>query len=94
MEVSDNGFTERVMQHLPDTKTQMLSRLWTMFCIIAAVVLFVLMRGWELVGYGLMMLLNNLHGLQSHVLMVAALALVLGVLSIADVLHRERYSVI
>ena len=29
MEVADNGFTERVMRQVPDTRAQTFSRLWT-----------------------------------------------------------------
>ena len=42
-QIEDNGFTERVMQNLPDTQTSMvrrLSRLWSLFCILVAVGLF------------------------------------------------------
>jgi prolipoprotein diacylglyceryltransferase len=43
MEVADNGFTERVMQRIPNEKTQTLSRLWTVFCVMVALVLFVVL---------------------------------------------------
>lgn len=49
-QIEDNGFTERVMQNLPDTQTAMvrrLSRLWSLFCIIVAVGLFFAFGGWQ-----------------------------------------------
>lgn len=42
-QIEDNGFTERVMQNLPDTKSVMirrLSRLWSLFCILVGAGLF------------------------------------------------------
>ena len=50
-QIEDNGFTERVMQNLPDTKSVMirrLSRLWSLFCILVGVGLFFAFGGWQL----------------------------------------------
>ena len=91
MEVADNGFTERVMRQVPDTRAQTFSRLWTAFCVVVAVTVFVLMRGWEIIAYGMVTLLNNLQTLQTHLMIGAVLVLVLGLLGSSDVLHRERY---
>jgi len=49
-QIEDNGFTERVMQNLPETKTvtvRRLSRLWSLFCILVAAVLFFANGGWQ-----------------------------------------------
>ena len=49
-QIEDNGFTERVMQNLPDTKSVMirrLSRLWSLFCILVALGLFFAFGGWQ-----------------------------------------------
>ena len=59
MQVADDGFSQRVMQRLPQRDVRSLSRLWTAFCIVIGVALFVAMRGWELIGYAMVMLLNN-----------------------------------
>ena len=51
-QIEDNGFTERVMQSLPDRKDHMvrrLSQLWTFFCIAVAGVLFFIFGGWQVV---------------------------------------------
>ena len=51
-QIEDNGFTERVMQSLPDRKgvaVRRLSQLWTLFCIAVAGVLFFLFGGWQVV---------------------------------------------
>ena len=50
-QIEDNGFTERVMQSLPDTQMETvrrLSRLWTVFCVLSGVLLFFLFGGWQL----------------------------------------------
>ena len=50
-QIEDNGFTERVMQNLPETNTntvRRLSRLWSLFCILIGVGLFFAFGGWQL----------------------------------------------
>ena len=49
-QIEDNGFTERVMQNLPDTQIvtlRRLSRLWSLFCILVGVGLFFAFNGWQ-----------------------------------------------
>lgn len=49
-QIEDNGFTERVMQQLPDAKrdsVRRLSRLWSLFCILVGVGLFFAFGGWQ-----------------------------------------------
>ena len=49
-QIEDNGFTERVMQQLPDAKrdsVRRLSRLWSLFCILVSVGLFFAFGGWQ-----------------------------------------------
>ena len=49
-QIEDNGFTERVMQNLPDTKSvviRRLSRLWSLFCILVGAGLFFAFGGWQ-----------------------------------------------
>ena len=49
-QIEDNGFTERVMQQLPDVRTdnvRRLSRLWSLFCILVVVGLFFAFGGWQ-----------------------------------------------
>lgn len=49
-QIEDNGFTERVMMSLPDTNAAMvrrLSLLWTLFCLLVAVILFFAFGGWQ-----------------------------------------------
>ena len=51
-QIEDNGFTERVMQSLPDGKSNVvrrLSQLWTLFCIAVAGVLFFVFGGWQVI---------------------------------------------
>ncbi len=49
-QIEDNGFTERVMENLPDmhlATVRRLSRLWTVFCVVIGVALFFVFGGWE-----------------------------------------------
>lgn len=50
-QIEDNGFTEKVMQRLPDIqvdKVRRLSRLWTLFCVVVAAGLFFMFGGMEI----------------------------------------------
>ena len=67
-QIEDNGFTEKVMQSLPDTQAdtvRRLSRLWTLFCVVVAAVLFFMFGGMEvlqgLFSGGLRMMLGWLE---------------------------------
>ncbi len=91
--VPDNGFTERVMQQVPDRRMLTLSRLWTVFCVAAAALLFILLRGWEMIAYSLLMLVNT-PPTQQQLIMLAASAGVIGLLVFAEFVGRERYSML
>ena len=43
-EIPDNGFTRRVMRHLPD-RTRRISQVWVTFCFTLALVLFFVFDG-------------------------------------------------
>ena len=72
-QIEDNGFTERVMMNLPevnspvmvDSKVRRLSQLWTLFCVIVALVAFWLCSGWDIIEGlftgGKHMLINTLE---------------------------------
>ena len=66
-QIADDGFTERVMQHLSAGTERPLTdayrrftRLWTWFCIAVFVVWFVVFRGWELLAIHFEVLLRTL----------------------------------
>ena len=49
-QIEDHGFTERVMQSLPERKlltAHRMSQLWTLFCIVVALTLFYMFGGWQ-----------------------------------------------
>ena len=51
-QIEDHGFTERVMQNLPERRVEQvrrLSRLWTIFCGVVGVAMFFLLGGWQVV---------------------------------------------
>ena len=45
VELQDRGFTNRVMRRLPD-RSVCLNRIWTAICLVAAVAVFILTKGW------------------------------------------------
>lgn len=47
-EIADNGFSRRVMQHLPD-RYYWISQLWSLFCFALAIGLFFYLDGLQLV---------------------------------------------
>ncbi|MBQ8656687.1 MAG: DUF5056 domain-containing protein [Prevotella sp.] len=59
-QIADDGFTERVMQQLPEAarpltvRLRWWSRAWTVFCVVAGVVAFIMLQGWQVVMQGLM----------------------------------------
>lgn len=89
MRVADNGFTERVMNRLPRHDVRWLSRLWTVFCIVVAVVLFVVLQGWESVAHGIYTLVSTPPS-QQQLLMLVVSAFVVGLLTVSEILARER----
>lgn len=62
-EIKDNGFSHRVIRHLP-RRYQCLSRLWSVICFTLAAVLFIVLDGWELILSTLRETFTNviLHG--------------------------------
>ncbi len=64
-QIEDNGFTERVMEQLvqqekqPSAVTHKLSLLWTWFCVVVGLVLFVLLGGWESLKASVMVLVST-----------------------------------
>ena len=64
-QIADNGFTERVMQRLPQhtslaARRTLLTRLWTASCIVVFAVLFVVFHGWELLTIQFEVMLQTL----------------------------------
>ena len=62
-QIADNGFTERVMMSLPESKQEerahRLSLLWTLFCVVVSVVLFFVFGGWEALKASIMVALQG-----------------------------------
>ena len=67
-QIADNGFTNRVMESLPDSiasETHRLTRLWTWFCILIGGLLFYALNGWDaLVSSGRMLLSTTVTALE------------------------------
>ena len=88
-QVADNGFTEKVMRRVPDRSAMRLSHLWTAFCLLACVALFVFGRGWDIVAAGILQLVATPPTVITLLQVMAAfsfLTIFVGV----ELLHRER----
>lgn len=70
-QIEDNGFTERVMQHLP-SRMNWFVRIWNTVCIVLFAVLFVVFRGWDLLAVQLEVMLRTMstHSFSVNLLMV------------------------
>lgn len=86
-EIEDRGFTERVMQRLP-LRINWFIRLWTVFCIVTALVLFTLLHGWELLAVQLEVLLRTLptEPIGSNLAMLVTILLGLLAVSASEVI--------
>lgn len=98
MQIADDGFSDEVMRRLPQRRdVKRLGRLWTMFCLLVAAALFVLLGGWEPLAMGLITLVASVPN-QHHLLMLTLTAGVLALVVVSEVvyheLHRERFSVL
>ena len=64
-QIEDNGFTERVMEQIvrqeqqSSVKTQHLSLLWTWFCVVVGLALFVVLGGWGSLKASIMVLAST-----------------------------------
>lgn len=61
-QIADDGFTERVMDALPDSsaaRVHRLSLLWTWFCILTGGVLFFLLDGWAVLKSALLAIVST-----------------------------------
>ena len=70
-QIEDNGFTERVMQHLP-SRMNWFVRIWNTVCIVLFAVLFVVFRGWDLLAVQLEVMLRTMstHSFSINLMMI------------------------
>ena len=85
-EISDDGFTEKVMANLPD-KAYMLSRYWTAFCIVAGIALFMVFKGWQPLLGGLLTMLHTTADSTNLVTLFATIG-TLTTLAVIELVHK------
>ena len=61
--VADDGFTERVIQRLPDRALRQ-SRYWTACCVALGIVLFIVFKGWQPAILSLHAMVHHLSNVQ------------------------------
>ena len=87
-QITDNGFTERVMQRIAsehqtqtsNVRQQLFSRLWTPFCIAVFAVLFVVFRGWELLAVQFEVMLRTMATQSISINLMMLFSVVFGLL--------------
>lgn len=97
-QIDDNGFTERVMQRLSSADAertafdvQRISRLWTWFCILLFVVLFIVCRGWELLAVHFEVMLRTMATQSFSINLMMLFTVVFGLLfvGVGEVISSE-----
>ena len=93
-QIADDGFTERVMQQLPQTRCslQRFNRVWTLFCVGVFLVLFVWCRGWELLAIHFEVLLRtfSVETFSINLPLLAAILFSLLLVGVGEVAYNER----
>lgn len=86
-QIEDNGFTERVMEQLASANVQrsafnvqLVSRLWTIFCVCVFVILFVVFRGWELLAVQFEVMLRTMAAQSFSINLMMLFSVVFGLL--------------
>ena len=98
-QIDDNGFTERVMQRIEaesklqtsNVRLQTFNRLWSVFCIITFVVLFIVFRGWELLAVHFEVMLRTLATQSFSINLMMLFTVVFGLLfvGVGEVISSE-----
>ena len=97
-QIDDNGFTERVMQRLSSADAKRtafdvhrISRLWTWFCILLFVVLFIVCRGWELLAVHFEVMLRTMATQSFSINLMMLFTVVFGLLfvGVGEVISSE-----
>ena len=95
-QIEDNGFSERVMQHLPERSLlaahrKLLTRLWTLCCVVVFAVLFVLIDGWDLLAVQFEVMLRTMavQTFSVNLLMVATVLFGLLFVGVGEVISSE-----
>lgn len=93
-QISDNGFSDRVMERLQEVQMQQvrasrLSRLWTIFCVLFAAVLFFRFVGWQTLLTDIVVFITTIPVNYDLATILLSL-LVVGWLGIAEVVRRAR----
>ena len=97
--IADDGFTERVMQRLPQTShvtshvsTKLFNRLWTAFCVLVFALLFVIFNGWELLTIQFEVMLRTLavESFSVNLQMLAAVLFGLLFVGVGEAISYQR----
>ena len=95
-QIADNGFTERVMQHLPQcsplaARSRLLIYLWNLCCVVVFAILFVLIDGWELLTVQFEVMLQTMAVQTFSVNLLMAVSVLFGLLfvGVGEIISSE-----
>ena len=96
-QIADKGFSERVMQHLPErapfivAHRKLFTRLWTCCCVLLFSVLFVLIDGWDLLSVQFEVMLRTMAVQTISVNLLVAATILFGLLfvGVGEVISSE-----
>ena len=95
-QIPDNGFTERVMQRLPQRSPlaahrTLLTRLWNLCCVVVFAILFVLIDGWDLLAVQFEVMLRTMavQTISVNLLMVATVLFGLLFVGVGEAISSE-----
>ena len=89
-QIADDGFSRRVMQHLP-SRINWFTRLWNAFCILVFVVLFVAFDGWSMLAVQLEVFVRTMavQSFSINLLMVASVLFGLLFVGAGELIYSE-----
>ena len=89
-QIADDGFTERVMQHLP-SRMNWFVRIWNTVCIGLFAVLFIVFRGWELLAVQFEVMLRTMSTQTFSINLMMLFSVVFGLLfvGVGEVISSE-----
>ena len=94
-QIADNGFSNRVMSHLPTNSARM-ERMWTLFCIVLSAVLFFTLDLWSNASENIEALLHKSYLIEiSATSILNTLLIFIAIVSAAAyaAIHKERLAI-
>lgn len=92
-QLPDDGFTHRVMTRVAAADPMSASRLswlWTVACIVVALIVFTLMGGWNIIMAGIVSVLTTMPTTSTQLIHLMTCGAILTALVVIELVRRER----